>query len=636
MANYDFLNDEQLKKSLRYNWKIFSRPHLLFVSVINSKKQIQIAICLISTCLLVSIAFFSWGLYIAFTKEIAINGGEIREAVLNEDIKHFNPVLTPNSEAENRMTSLLYHPLYIVKTTSFSEKNDNNPTIVPVLLENSPQWKNSDGDGSQNFTKLVFNLKKNLKWSNSQPITISDVEYTFDRLKEKSANTEFSDAFDQISFERINDLTFALNSTISYPNLINIANFSPISKDYYESKSIDKLLSDFRSNKPMVTSGFYTFTSSQVVDPNDDKKPLRDNPIRSHTEDTYQTVYLDKNPIQNYQNVYIQKYIFRRFTKLGDVGGNNSISLEAEAKAGKIDIFIRNILPSNLVQSSEVRSKINLTQSKIPTNIYYSLFFNLKVPGYQSVSLNPTLRKYIFCSLIKNFRTLSDPNISIIDQTRQIVPTQLSDFNQPACDGDPVSWLDPKIFSLNKDDKRDSLELIQNALGTQIKLVLLAQPNSETITSDIQKALLDIGIATDLVPVNSQSYKDKIVNNEFNIALVPLSISSKDLSTVYGSKGLDINQISLNNNKSLLARKFSENLDNYIKSNFRDESSKKQLIEFFVQENVSLNLVQINIELNYSERIRGLKGFSYTPLKSSNIYDTLPMWHTKVERSLAR
>jgi ABC-type transport system substrate-binding protein len=630
MAFVDFLDRKILHKSLRLNWHVFSQPNFIYISILKAQKKLKIIFFLVTVGLVISIGFFTWGIYLSITKEVAVSGGEVREAILNEDVKNFNPLLTPNSDAESRITQLLFHPLYIIKSPNFAQSSSEDASIEPVLLEKSPEWAITTVE--QTYTKLVFTLKSNLKWSNNKSITLDDIEYSFNRLKEKGANSDFYSSFNQVTFERLADTQFALNSSVSNPSLLYFANFSPVSKDYFEGKSIDKLIADFRSTKPTVTSGYFTFTSAQVPDPDDDKKPLRDNPIRSDTQDTFDTIYLDKNPQQNYQGVYIQKYIIRRFTKLNDSGGSESKSLEYAVKNGKVDLFIRNLLPADLVQSKDIKNTSKLNQDIIPTNTYYSIFLNLKVPGYQSTSLNSTLRKFVLCTISKNLTSTSESNTTIIEQNKQIIPLQLNTFTTPSCEGDDASWLDSRIFSIQKDDKQGIREVIQNAYGSQVRLSLLSPPNTETITSDIQRVLLDSGIATELVPTDSQNYREKILNHEYNFALIPVSVINRDLVPIYSVRGKDLSQISLNNSKQIIDRRFEDTLSRYYKSNMSDSDAKKQLVDLFAQEFTSMTLFQSRIEINYAERVQNLRPSKNTLNTTSDIYTTLPQWHTKTER----
>ncbi|MEM1312687.1 MAG: ABC transporter substrate-binding protein [Patescibacteria group bacterium] len=627
------------------NWSNFKKPKLVTASFLESSYAVKSIFFIAITGLLISSYFFFLGNYLALTKEVPATGGEVREAVIDQDFKLFNPVLDLRSESERKVSRLLYHPLYHVDFPDFldysiddqpestTETKTLAPSITPILLDQAPQWQDlQETDPNNKYKVLRFKLKDGLKWSNGLNIDLDDVEYSFNRLKEVGANNQFKEVFSKVEFVKIAENEFDLRSATPNPQLIYLANFSPISKDFFNLQSIDQLYTSFNSSKPLVTSGYFTFTTDQVNDPDKPNSPKRDNPIREDGNDNFQTVILTRNDYQNSENKpNINTYIIRRYNSILDAGGSDIESIERAVKNRNVDIFTRTLSLNSDISSQEMQSSLGLNQKSIGTNTYYNLYLNIKRNG---VFLNQQLRKYLICNLISYSAQEAYFALEDIPITKRLVPIQFGVTTQPDCPTDTSEILDGKNFKLDINEKTGIKRILTcGRRCRQIsKISLVSFEETDGLVTELQAILRDIGMPAEVYKT-PQQVQTKLADKSYSLVFLPITLVSSDPYPIYGATSRDLSQIRLNNQKSILDAKVEDNIYNYSISNLTDQQSKESLIDFFSKEYISINLFRSKFEINYSDRVSGLSdnlpNFEHI---NKQIYLSIPQWYTQTKR----
>lgn len=635
IAKLEFRTRKILKDFWPINLASFKKPRIVLVSFMQAPYSLKTFFLISLVSLLISVYFLFFGTYLAFSKDVPTTGGEVREALFDSNLKSFNPVLETNNESEKKIISLLYHPLYSVTFPNYALGGSSNPTIEPVLLSKTPQWQDLEEKAPENRYKILrFNLKKNIKWSDKTNITLNDIEYTFDRLKENKGNSQFRDAFSKIEFSRVSETEFDLRSSVSNPQLIYIANFYPISKSFYENQSTEKLYNNLKSSRPTVTSGYFTITKDQVRDPDKENSPLRDNPIPDDTQDSFSMVFLNRNPVQNTdENLNIDKYIFKRYTNIFDTAGAENQSLERAAKQGKIDIFSRPLGPNQETTTQIENAKLNLNKNVVNTNNYYNLYINIK---RNDIFINQMVRKYMVCSLINyNINESSYTGIENIAREKRLIPVQFGQDIVPDCPANPKDVLDNKTFKLDEDVKNGivRLQTCSKRCVNVSKISLLGLSDSEPLLSEIRNVLLSIGLTSDLV--TGDDVATRLESKDYSLAFLPVTLFSRDPYPFFGAKAKDLSQIRLNNSKNIQDSKIEDNLNKYSISNLTDQEARSNLINFFSTEFVSVNLFRSKREISYSNRVFNMG--KYLPsLYSANIdiYKAMSQWYIVTKRVL--
>jgi ABC-type transport system substrate-binding protein len=580
----------------------------------------------------------------------------MREAVLGETFQRFNPVLNPNSVAEEKVVELLYHPLYHVYFPDFSQNLTDQPQIEPVLLKQAPEWVNGE-DPNQNFKILRFELKSGLKWSDGSKLTTKDVAYTFERLKEENGNRQFKNLLQNYQIIVISDVKFEIRpiagkNVAPNPQLIYALNFSPISSDYYENLSTLELANDLRSTAPEVSSGYFSLPL-KVQNPDSQKPSIVDNPIRGGGK-AFSNLVLEKNKFQNYKQIYLDKYIFTSYSSIEDAGGEDIKSIQKSASEGDVDFFTRVGNLDGQISADQIAQTTGLEKVILPTNTYYKMFFNVRVNNF---FINQNLRKYVFCEMQKYrlpFRF--EGSISKIDEQKNLIPLHFGVQKQPDCANSRQELLDfsgsanSKPYTIKEDAKNNITQLRLN--GNPIKISLVALTGTESLSRSVQAYLTSIGVETNLEIVEAgDAFEKKMRDGQYNIVFLPITMVNRDPYTIFGAGGQNFSKISQNNRLGEESRRFGvgveEDLKNYSQKGLPEGEEKDKLVNFFEKEFVSINLFQVNQEVFVADNVRnllpsfGLKSkflakndlqIVKTATFSAELYKELPVWYTQTKR----
>ncbi|MBC7472244.1 MAG: hypothetical protein H7196_03235 [candidate division SR1 bacterium] len=590
-----------LKQSWPIEWRNFQNSELIIKALAAAPIAAKVVTIGSIIGILSSFSLLFYGFYLISTKEVPDQGGEIREAVIDSTMSLFNPTTSYISDAEQRVNSLLYLPLYAVSYPDYLYDAKANPIIEPKLLSNLPEWQNSNDKPTENFKKLKFTLRKDIKWSNDKPITMSDIQYTFDLLKPTDSNPggnpQFKDSFRQVSFNVLNDYQFELTSTSPNPQLLYNANFSPISKEYFSGLNIERLNNDIRSVKPLVTSGYFTFNDGNIQDPDSIKNQMIENPVKDSANNFIKTAILNRNPVQNISKpIYIDKYIIKTYYSLEDTGTNPGGSLEKAAKEGKIDILSRSILPSSAISSENMKAKIGLNQTIVPSNTFYNIYLNIKKDQY---FINQSLRKYVICEFARfNLNAPFTNSIENLSKNKRFLPIQFQQSDISDCPDDTSSILDTRFYSLTTLDNKKTISLY----GDPISLSLAGVEESEPILDQVKNFFESIGFQISDVIKDPTKLEESIKSKSYNAIFLPITFTSKDPYSIYGTNAQNLNNIGQNN--KVISYEVESNLKKYVASNFTDDSVKNKLSDFFKKEYISINLFRGKYEVNYSERIK--------------------------------
>ncbi len=585
------------------NWSKFKEPKIVFKVLLSTSYAFKAFLVTILFAFLVSVGFLGYSSYLVLTTEVAAKGGAIREGFVGSEINVFNPVLELNNSVETRISSLLFHPLYEVIYPDFLNSNDE-PKINPILLAKPPEWLDYNNENPENrFRLLKFTLKEDIRWSDGSKITLDDIEYTIERLKEDRGNILFRDTLKRLEFERLSDREFLFRSPTPDPQLIYNLNFRPISQNYFSFLTTPQLLVDNRSRKPTVTSGFFRFSVGQVQNPNTTRTEMVDNPIRDENGRNA-IVVLERNPIQNYgKEVLLDKYILTRYDNLLAIPNQNNSSLEKASLLKNVDFYTRS-LTSNVASDltpENVQKSIKLNQQVVPTNIYYTAFFNTELgirQNYTGFLVNKSLRNYITCYLLEyephsNLR----PFVDIITPDKRIVPPHFNTSYLPNNCNNRVENLD-EFYSISIDERTGIKRVLLS--GNEIRLILLGVSESNQLLTDLQLYFRDeIGIPVELI-TDPAEVSRRLESRQYNIAFLPIKITNRDPITLFGQGFKNYSGLNLNNR----IEKFdvNNNLLRYSKSNLKDTESKNTLIDFFKQEMVAVSLYRAKQEYNYSDK----------------------------------
>jgi hypothetical protein len=586
------------------DWSKLYNVKLMIDAIRNASKNIKVALAVLLIFLLISFVSLLGSFFNALSVEAADNKGTFNEAIFGQTINKFNPVLALNSDAEKKVVDLIYHPLYRLEYPNFMTSNDKIK-ITPVLLESEPAWS------SDNKT-LSLRLKRGLKWSDGTPLESSDVVYTFSKLKEVGGNPEFRDIYANYKLVATSPIEMELTQISTAkgfnPQIKYLLNFYPISAKYFEEKNTEELANSPKSILNEVSSGYFTIPPKVKID----NKELQ-NPIKDATG-VYTNVVMERNKNNLFQQPFVEKYNFKIYPDLIDVGGANT-SVERAGLNKKVDLFVRQNDPENKISSNEIKSKFGMEQVFVPSNTYYIMYANLQSNQWL---INTLLRKYVLCSLSDLQPNL--PNIEKIKPNKQFLPIQLQDTFDAGCTNARQELLAQKKLGQNPYTESQKQQILVE--GENVNLNILSLQELLPMMKTIQEQLSTSGIESTVTTVKDTDELDrKISEKSYNLAFLPTSIISSDPYPMYGAKSRNISTINKNNRIGKEETKFGEGaeklLKDYSESNIENPDLQNRVKEFFKESFVSVNMFSSNVEVNYSPRIKIQKQKSST---SNNLF----------------
>jgi len=291
---------------------------------------------------------------------------------------------------------------------------------------------------------------------------------------------------------------------------------------------------------------------------------------------------------------------------------------------------------SSVESSDQVKEKIKLQQKIVPTNIYYSVFLNLKRSS-NGYFINQNLRRYLICSL---FNWQSGTNLTPIPKNKQTIPIQMQGDVVPECEDSQEKTEEnlknakgtdnQKIYSFSKDKK----VLIYGKPIAPTMTLLTTLDNNNAILKQTTEFLGSIGLPVEIINEPTETRKALENNNrDVNLVLLPLNITGADPYSIFGLKEKNLLQAS--SNDRIKDYNFEENLKKYSQSNFGDNVAAKNLTDFFAKEFVMFNLGRGSQEINYSKRIKNLS-FENLAIYNfgSDLYLKIPSWYWQTKRVL--
>jgi hypothetical protein len=618
------------------NFSNLTKFRLVGSALFKSSPRIKFFLGLFVAGLISSFIFLGSGLYLFATEDTPSVGGTVNEVVLNGSIQRLNPVLEATSEAEQKINALLFHPLYYVNYPDYLTSS-TEPTIEPVLLEKAPEWQNDSANPENNYKILKFTLKK-AKWCDNTNITVDDIIYSFNRLKEEGGNANFNALLQDYEIQPVigNNSQFIVqpNRTDVPGNsqLIYALNFQPISKTFYQGAKNPELKSSFRSLQPANSSGFYCLPTKMN---NPDGSGQVDNPYRKDLED-YSQVSLKRNPNSNYKkDVYVETYNFRFIKTTGAQASSDS--LDKLIKDKKVDLFTRFVTPP-ATNVSAISKFEDLKTKVVPTNTFFNLYLNLQASNnsYDGYLINQTLRNYLICNFM-DFqlpRSLSEV-VDPVPVDQRLIPIQFGEKASLDCSNADQKLTDLKntrgagIYTIDNDTRSNVKQV--NVFNSPITLNLLFLDEFAQFAVPIQNQLKAMGLPVNTIVATNADLATKIAEKQYHLAFLPVNIQGKNPYSLFGKNGKNISSIT--NNDRVAGSEIEDALKTYSQSNLSDATSKAKLVDFFKNQFVSLNLFRGKEEINYSTRVKNLEsGLPGSFVMVGDVYRSVPYWYLETAR----
>lgn len=232
--------DKKLVFSLaKSRWPSFKQ--LKYVKkYLNPAEQLTIGICLI--IILFSSTFLGARFYKTHLQIIPVMGGDYIEGAVGS-IKYINPLYSSVSDLDSDLTELVYSSLF---------KRNGNAELVNDLAEGY--------EVGQDGKTYTIKVRSDAVWHNGSPLTVDDVIFTFEAIKNIKYKSPLRSAFTGVEISKIDDKTIQFNLAEPYAAFLDLLNFGILPQELWQqieptSASLAEL------NLKPIGSGKYKFKS---------------------------------------------------------------------------------------------------------------------------------------------------------------------------------------------------------------------------------------------------------------------------------------------------------------------------------------------------------------------------------------
>lgn len=221
-------------------------------------------------------------------------------------------------------------------------------------------------------------LRDDLTWSDGQPITIEDVIFTTDVIKDPSVNTIFDANFVGIKIARIDDSTLSFTLPAAYADFASTLNVPILPAHAFQGVEPSKMLEHSFSTNP-ITSGAFTF-----------------NAIQSVTTDGEKLIYLAANPNYYKGKPLLDSFAIHAYNNTSDI----VTALSTGAVTATADL-------SPLDENSFTSDTIYEKQTSIANGVF--AFLNTASPLLESVAVRQAIQRGLDMTELRSILNGEEP-----------------------------------------------------------------------------------------------------------------------------------------------------------------------------------------------------------------------------------
>ena len=217
----------------------------------------------------------------SYAEDAYVSGGTYTEATLGK-VNSLNPLFATTS-SERTLSKLMFSALV---ENDYSGHPGLNLAKTLTSSENGKVW--------------TLTLKDNLKWSDGEPLTLDDVMYTINLIKNPLVSTVYSKNLSGTKVEQKEGaIVFTLSSV--YADFPSVLNFPIVPKHSLEDTSPQTLVEDEFSIEPVVSGPFML------------------NATQTNATDTETTIYLSPNPNYYKSGAMLTSFALRTYESKDDL-----------------------------------------------------------------------------------------------------------------------------------------------------------------------------------------------------------------------------------------------------------------------------------------------------------------------------
>jgi peptide/nickel transport system substrate-binding protein len=217
------------------------------ISTSNLPKQLKNNIFLNFTIIFIVLIVIGSIAYGMMTKDIPTVGGFIREGIIGQP-QYINPVLSFSNDV-NKPDRVLEYLIYPTLFRLDAEGNFANELVEGYTV-------------SDNGKEYIFKIKSGVTWDDNTPLTVDDVIFTIETIKNPDYNSPLNSALKGVNITRVDDSTLKINLNSSYSPFLSGLTFGILPKHIWNNLEPSAFLLA-KANLEPVGAGKFRYKSIQ-------------------------------------------------------------------------------------------------------------------------------------------------------------------------------------------------------------------------------------------------------------------------------------------------------------------------------------------------------------------------------------
>lgn len=234
----------ELEKKLVYSLsksRVPSLGQLKYLKRFLTKKELW-AVRLSFSVIALSLIFMGARFYAVHLQEVPVAGGEYFEALVGSP-KYINPLYASLNDVDSDISSLIF--------SSLMERNKDGELVGDLAASYEI------GDDGKSYT---FKIRNDVKWHNGAKLTVDDIIFTFNSIKDSQYQSPLRSGFAGVEIERVDDETVKFSLAEGYAPFLELMTFGIMPQDlWYQVQPQSAGLADL--NLRPIGSGPYKFKS---------------------------------------------------------------------------------------------------------------------------------------------------------------------------------------------------------------------------------------------------------------------------------------------------------------------------------------------------------------------------------------
>ncbi len=267
-----------------------------------SKKEWYVFLALLVSLIISTLGLLQ-GINKSFMIEVPRSGGSFTEGIIGTP-RFINPILA-TSDADKDLTSLVYSGLL---------RKGENGKFIEDLAEKF--------ETSKDGLTYTFTLKEDIYFQDGTPVTVEDVIFTINTVKDEATKSPYQLNWDGINIDKVDEKTVKFTLKKPYASFLENATFGIVPKHIWEEGTIE--LNDANTNP--IGSGPY-----QVSDLNKESSGI----ITYYELAPFNKFVLGKPNIKNItlrfypnENELMDAIIKNEVDQLGSISPENALKLK--------------------------------------------------------------------------------------------------------------------------------------------------------------------------------------------------------------------------------------------------------------------------------------------------------------------